>query len=149
MYLIDSNVYIRAFRELTFGLELQAFHRAHLPRLVVSAVVMSELLVDAQKPDRERVLGRTLLEPFLARRRFITPTWSTWELATRIDRQLRQRPTYRSHLKQRSFLQDILIATSARENGATIVTFNTADFTLIGRYVDIAFVKPWPTAPGP
>jgi hypothetical protein len=31
--------------------------------------------------------------------------------------------------------------------GATIVTFNTADCALIGRYVDITFVEPWPRQP--
>ena len=87
MFLLDSNIYIRCFREVGFGRELQEFHRAELPRLVVSAVVASELLVGVQRPDRERALRRTLIDPFRARRRFITPTWSTWELATAIDRQ--------------------------------------------------------------
>ena len=53
----------------------------------------------------------------------------------------------RTRLAQRSFMQDILIAASAREVGATIITENVVDFTLIGRHVDIAFVPPWPPAP--
>jgi predicted nucleic acid-binding protein len=44
-------------------------------------------------------------------------------------------------------VQDILIAASAREVGATIITENTTDFALIGRHVDIAFVTPWPPTP--
>lgn len=147
LYLIDSNVYIRAFREMVFGLELQDFHRRHLSRLVVSAVVAAELLVGAQRPDRERAVRRTLIEPFRARRRLITPTWSTWELAATIDRGIRVRAANRTKLGQRSFMQDILIAASAREIGATIITANSADFTLIGRHVDIAFVAPWPPTP--
>jgi predicted nucleic acid-binding protein len=83
VFLLDSNVYIRAFREPAFGRELQAFHRAYVPKLVLSAVVASGLL----------------------------------------------RPALRSHLQQRSFSHDILIAASAREMGATIVTLNSADFT--------------------
>jgi predicted nucleic acid-binding protein len=146
VYLIDSNVYIRGFREPVFGAELQAFHRLNLPRLVVSAVVASELLIGAQRPDRERAVQRTLVEPFRARRRLITPTWSTWELAVRIDRGIRRQAANRTRLGQRSFMQDILIAASAREIGATIITENMADFTLIGRHVDIAFVPPWPPA---
>lgn len=144
MFLLDSNVYIRGFREAVFGRELQDFHRAELSRLVVSAVVASELLVGAQRPDRERALRRTLIDPFRARRRFITPTWSTWELATAIDRRLRPRPGTRSRLEQRSFFHDILIAASARELGATIITMNQDDFALIGRHVDIKYVGPWP-----
>lgn len=144
MYLLDSNIYIRGFREVAFGRELQAFHRAELPRLVVSAVVASELLVGVQRPDRERALRRTLIEPFRTRGRFLTPTWSTWQLATVIDRRLRARPEWRPRLNQRAFFHDILIAASAREVGATIVTMNLDDFALIGRHVDIEYVGPWP-----
>jgi predicted nucleic acid-binding protein len=147
LYLIDSNVYIRAFREAGFGADLQAFHRLNLARLVVSAVVASELLVGAQKPDRERAIRRTLVEPFRSRGRLLTPTWSTWELASRIDRGIRRQPASRTRLNQRSFMQDILIAATAREVGATIISENTADFALIGRHVDIAFVPPWPPKP--
>lgn len=144
MYLLDSNIYIRAFREPTFGRELQEFHRRELPQLIVSAVVASELLVGAQRPDRERALRRTLIEPFQARRRFITPSWSTWEVATAVDRRLRSRVGTRSRLEQRSFFQDILIAATARELGATIITMNLADFALIARHVDISYAGPWP-----
>ncbi|MGI8508322.1 MAG: type II toxin-antitoxin system VapC family toxin [Gemmatimonadaceae bacterium] len=144
---MDSNIYIRAFREAAFGVELQDFHRLNLSRLVVSAVVASELLVGAQKPDRERAVVRTLVEPFRVRRRLITPSWSTWALAATVDRAIRRQPANRTRLAQRSFMQDILIAASAREIGATIITENTADFTLIGRHIDIAFVLPWPPTP--
>ena len=147
MYLLDANVYIRAFRELAFGRELQEFHQRELPRLVVSAVVASEVLVGAQSARRERAIHRTLVEPFRARRRFVVPGWSTWVRATAIDRRLRARPSVRGRLAERSFFQDILIAASARELGATIVTFNTADFALIGRHMDITFVEPWPRQP--
>lgn len=47
LYLLDSNVYIRAFRDPAFGTELQDFHRRTLPRLILSAVVASELLLGA------------------------------------------------------------------------------------------------------
>ena len=144
MYLLDSNVYIRAFRDLAFGRELQEFHRRELPRVVVSAIVASAVLVGAQSPRRARAVRVTLIEPFRARRRFIVPGWSTWVLATAIDRRLRARPTTRRRLAERSFFQDILIAASARELGATIITLNTADFGLIGRHLDITFVEPWP-----
>lgn len=147
MFLLDSNVYIRGFRELAFGRELQDFHQAQLPRLVVSAVVASELLVGAQSPRRERAVRRTLIEPFRTRRRFVIPAWSTWALATAIDRRLRAIPATRTRLAERSFFHDILIAASAREVGATIVTLNTEDFGAIARYVDITFVEPWPRVP--
>jgi predicted nucleic acid-binding protein len=144
VYLIDSNVYIQAFTVAAFGQALQEFHRARLPRLVLSAVVASELLVGARTPEHERALRRGFIEPFRARRRLHTPAWSTWNLATGIDRRLRRRPAFRSLLQQRSFFHDILIAATARELGATIVTLNTADFALLSGLVDIRFAAPWP-----
>jgi predicted nucleic acid-binding protein len=144
MYLLDSNVYIRAFREADFGRELQDFHRIQLPRLVVSAVVVSELLVGAQTPRGARTLRQTLVDPFRARKRFLTPGWQTWERAVEIDRDIRGQRGHRATLESRSFFHDILIAATAREMGATIVTFNTADFALIGQHVDIDVVEPWP-----
>lgn len=146
-YLIDSNVYIRAFRDAAFGSALREFHRANLARIVMSVVVASELLVGARTPDGERAVIRTLVEPFRARGRLITPSWSTWALAAKADRALRRQPSNRTRLAQRSFMHDVLIAASAREIGATIVTGNAADFALIGRHMDIAFVPPWPPSP--
>ena len=144
LYLLDSNVYIRAFRDQVFGAELQDFHRRALPRLVLSAVVATELLIGAQRADRERAVRRALVEPFRARRRLITPSWSTWQLVARVDRTLRTQAANRSRLTQRSFLHDMLIAATARELSATVITDNVADFGLISRQLEFAFVRPFP-----
>jgi predicted nucleic acid-binding protein len=144
LYLVDSNVYIRAFRDAAFGAELRTFHRDNIARFVLSAVVATELLIGAQTSDRQRAIRTALVEPFRTRRRLLIPTWSTWELVARIDRGIRLQRAQRTRLGQRSFLQDMLIAASAREIGATIVTENAADFSLIGRHIDITFVPPWP-----
>ena len=144
LYLLDSNVYIRAFRDPAFGIELQDFHRRSLPRLILSAVVASELLIGAQRADRERSVRRALIEPFRARRRLVVPSWSSWQLVARVDQTLRRRPTNRTRLEQRSFLHDMLIAATARELGATVITDNVADFGLISRQLDFAFVRPFP-----
>ncbi len=147
LYLLDSNVYIHAFRDLAFGTQFREFHRHALPRLVLSAVVAVELLVGVQRPERGKALRTVLIEPFRARRRLITPTWSTWELVARVDQSLRTRATHRSRLDQRSFLHDLLIAATAREVGAMVITENVADFTLIARHLDFAFVQPFPPSP--
>ena len=144
MHLVDSSVYIRGFREPDFGDDLRVFHRHMLPSLVLSAVVASEVLVGALTPDRERTFRRGILEPFRLRRRLHVPTGSTWDRATTIDRRMRRRPSLRGRLDQRSFFQDILIAASARDLGATVVTLNMKDFEVIAEFVDIAFSAPWP-----
>jgi len=43
IHLIDSNVYIRGFRDSAFGESLRQFHQKNLPRLVLSAVTVTSL----------------------------------------------------------------------------------------------------------
>jgi predicted nucleic acid-binding protein len=50
----------------------------------------------------------------------------------------------RSRLRSRSFGNDLLIAASARELGAVILTENTIDFAAISTVIDISYVEPWP-----
>lgn len=145
MFLLDTNVYIGGFNDPDFADSFLAFHQRTLPRLILSAVVAHELLVGARTPDRRRALERGLLEPFRTRGRIHVPGLSTWELAADIDRRLRDLGSYSSSLAQRGFGNDILIAASAREIGATIITRNRADFALIGRVTPIRFESPWPT----
>ena len=145
MFLLDSNVYIAGFNEPGFATGFRAFHQAHLPRLVLSAVVAHELLVGALTRDRQEALERGLLEPFRTRRRIHVPTLATWKLAADVDRRLRELGGYQASLAQRGFGNDILLAASARELGATIVTRNLGDFELIRRVIAIRFEPPWPT----
>lgn len=144
MFLLDSNIYIAAFNEPGFGDSFRYFHRAQLPRIALSAVVAHELLVGARAPDRQRDLTRGLLEPFRARRRLHVPSFATWELAAEIDRRLRALGGYESSLTQRSFANDMLIAATARELGATVITRNLGDFARIGRVLPLKFAAPWP-----
>ncbi|MES2305620.1 MAG: type II toxin-antitoxin system VapC family toxin [Gemmatimonadota bacterium] len=145
MLLLDSNIYIAAFNDSAFGRSFREFHRAQLPQLLLSAVVAHELLVGARTPRKLRDLTRGLLEPFRTRRRLHTPGYSTWQLAAGIDRRLRISGKYAASLAQRSFANDLLIAATARELGATIVTSNLSDFRLIADVVPIKFVAPWPS----
>ena len=145
MFLLDSNLYIRAFTRDPDPSAFLAFHREALPQLVLSAVVIHELLVGAQSSShRRKVEG--LVETFRARRRIHTPTVSTWELAAEFDRELRTLGSYAGSLSQRSFANDLLLAATARELGATIITSNLSDFELIGQVAPIKVVPPWPAA---
>lgn len=147
IYLVDSSVYIHAFRDAAFGEALRDFHRQHLPRLVLSAVVVQELLVGAATMRKAQSLQRGMVEPFEARRRVHVPARHTWALAASVDRRLRKRPALAAKLRTRSFANDMLIAASARELGAMIVTDNMDDFGLISSVLDVRCVQPWPDAP--
>jgi predicted nucleic acid-binding protein len=147
MIFLDSNVYIRSFSDETFGTDFRVFHQAALPQLALSVVVLTELLVGANSPDREKALRRTIVEPFQARKRIHVPTRQTWELSAGVDRRLRALGGFAASLAQRGFFSDILIAASARELGAVVVTQNVADFALIQRVLDFQFRTPWPSLP--
>ena len=144
IYLVDSNVYVHAFRDPVFGERLRQFHQQHAATLVLSAVVARELAVGALAPSKERALLRNLVEPFRVRRRLHVPARQTWELAARLDRRLRRRAALTSRLRSRSFGNDLLIAASARELGAVILTENSKDFAAISTVIDIGYMEPWP-----
>ena len=48
------------------------------------------------------------------------------------------------YLRTRSFCNDMLIAASAREIGAIVVTENRDDFAILSTVIDIKYVDPWP-----
>ena len=144
MLLLDTNIYIRSFNDAAFGAAFRGFHQAALPRLLLSAVVIHELLAGANDTSRLKRLQRGIVEPFRTRGRIHTPTTATWELAAAIDRQLRADGGYAGSLRQRGFANDLMIAATARELGATIVTENIGDFRIIGRFVSIRIAPPWP-----
>ena len=66
----------------------------------------------------------------------------TWEMAANVDLRLRKRINLESKLQTRGFANDILIAASARELGAVILTENSADFSIIASVLDIRFTQP-------
>ena len=142
IYLFDSNVYVHAFRDPEFGASIRRFHQKNLPRLVLSAVVVHELLVGSANAAKEQALRKGIVEPFRVRRRLHVPARQTWEMAANIDRRLRKRKDLQSKLRTRSFLNDMLIAASARELGALIITENLADFSLIASVLDIQYMDP-------
>jgi len=144
IYLIDSDVYVHGFRDIAFGRELRKFHHRNLPFLVLSAVVVHELLVSAVTAADEMSLRRGIVEPFRLRQRLHVPVQQTWDLATKIDKRMRKRKNPDSKLRSRSFFNDVMIAASAHEIGAILVTENREDFGIISEVVDIRYVEPWP-----
>ena len=135
-------MYIRGFRDADFGEFLRIFHQKQPPSLVLSAVVVHELLVGAANISKERALLKGIIEPFRARQRLHVPARQTWEKAANVDRRLRKRKDLESKLRTRSFANDLLIAASARELGAIILTENRKDFAIIASVLDFRFVEP-------
>lgn len=135
-YLLDTNVYLGAvpsedrrarFRQTFFPL---------ISATYLSAVVAYELAVSA-KDRRTQSLVREFVRPMERTGRVVTPTFSDWMTAAEVVTAIAEKERgWRSKLP--GLLNDVLIAASARQIGATLLTYNRDDFALIRRHLDFS-----------
>jgi predicted nucleic acid-binding protein len=131
----DTNVYIEAIQG---GPQAQAYQLllATLPRTYLSAVVVQELITGAVDAVGERLVGR-LIQRTERTGRVVTPTYADWKETGRVLARIsRREPGQRTRIPR--LVNDVLLALSARQIGATLYTFNREDFTLIVRYTRFA-----------
>lgn len=127
--LLDTNVFIDFLRaelhaEWVFG------GKAPLIRFV-SAVVFLELHLGANTPKRKQAIDR--IEAAFPANRVIAPASSLFPRAGQLLRILHEGRAGGSD--RLGPLNDLLIALTAREIGAAVVTSNIADFTRISEQV--------------
>ena len=144
-YVLDTNIFVQADRDLAWADQLAAFYSAFLPTTYLHAVVVQELLLGALNARRGRALHEAYVQPFEARGRVITPRYSAWRRSGEVVATLVQRKRISPGGFGRSFLNDTLLATSCREEGITLVTANETDFARIREVERFQFVLPWPT----
>lgn len=123
--LLDTSVYIENFRSGRFTLAL-----LRSPWIIrCSAVVLHELRRGAKTPLELRFVTE------LTRKvRVITPTESHWFESAEILSRIRGKKGYDAN-KLRELAFDVLIALSARDVGATLITCNREDFAEIGKHI--------------
>jgi len=127
----DTSIYVAAIRG---GLASSSFLelREALPRTYLSAVVSAELRAGALDNTARRAVERLTLAAHRVGRT-VVPSARTWERAGDVlSRIHRTQPELRSKL--RTLWNDLLIALSARELGARLVTQDAADFEMLRRY---------------
>ena len=144
-YVIDTNLYVAAITTDEGNEALAAFQRRFAPFLFQHSTVAEEILAGARSKAGYGAYYRDWIAPFEAVRRVITPSHGSWLRAALIMMRLVETGRMSPGGFRRSFLNDCLIAASAREHGFVLVTGNTADFTLI-RAVEprLKFAPPWP-----
>ena len=128
----DTNVYVAAIRE---GVDGPAFPRIseRAPRTFLASVVSAELRAGATD-QTGRLAVRELVDQFDRLGRVVTPDARAWNLAGDVLGDIRRRePGLRAKIL--SLWNDALIALSARQIGAVIVTDNVRDFELLRRSV--------------
>ncbi len=123
--ILDTSVYIENFRTGRFTLPL-----LRSPWIVrCSAVVLHELRRGARTPPELRFVGE------LARKvRIITPTEKHWLESAEVLSRMRARWGFTAS-KLRALAFDTLIALSARDAGAILVTCDQKDFAEIGQWI--------------
>jgi predicted nucleic acid-binding protein len=145
-YVLDTNLFIRAFREPGANAELIRFHAAFAPFEYLSVVVAHELRAGVRRPaDRSR-LEREVFGVFTRRNRVLTPSARAWEQAGDVLAELARREGLEVAKVPRSFGNDVLLALSCREAGMILVTANLRDFDRIRRVVAFEYTAPWPAA---
>lgn len=143
-YVIDTNLYLRATRSTEWSRQLEAFFIAFTPWVHLHSIVALEVLAGALNPDLERKTQERFIAPFERRGRVVTPTHGAYKrTAGALARLVREKKIQPDGIK-RSFLNDCLIAASARDQGFTLVTDNLEDFRLISGILPIEFIPPWP-----
>ena len=130
----DSNVYINLLRSPEYEAKIEKFLQgAYL--YAINKIVLMELWAGAKTKIEENILKQH--QKVLP---LIGLTDDNFILAGQVMRKMAQVHGFESSMRRR-LTWDILIALSARENNALLVTENEADFRKIQRYVEFTFVQ--------
>jgi len=145
-FAVDTNVFIRAYRDPGFNAALNRFHSAFAPFEYLSAVVAQELRAGMQSAQHRARLERVVLEVYSRRGRVLTPSRQAWSESGNVLAEMAWREGLEVGKVSKAFGNDVLLALSCREAGVVLVTDNVRDFGRIQRYVQFEYTAPWPEA---
>ena len=143
-YVLDTQLFINAFRHPTANDALQRFHRAFAPFEHLSLVVAQELRAGVKRHRDQKLLERHVLNVFERAGRTVTPSANAWHRSGDVLSAMARKEGLEIGRLSKSFANDVLLALSCREAGCVLVTDNERDFDRIRRYVQFEFVRPWP-----
>jgi len=148
-YVLDTQLFIDAFRNPTANEILQQFHRAFAPFEYLSAVVAQELRAGVKSTRDRKALERNVVDVFERSGRMFAPSVSAWHRSGDLLADMARNEGLEIGRVSKSFANDLLLALSCREEGCVLVTGNHRDFQRIRQRVPFDFVKPWPGGPLP
>ena len=143
-YVLDTQLFINAFRDPSANDVLQRFHRSFAPFERLSVVVAQELRAGVTRHRDRKMLERYVLNVFERAGRTFTPSADAWHRSGDVLSEMARAEGLEIGRLSKSFANDVLLALSCREAGCVLVTDNERDFQRIRRYVQFQFVKPWP-----
>ena len=124
--ILDTNIYIGHWERGLYGDLLDSVRKAYIVRH--SAVVLSELRRGARTRDANRLVEAL----YQLARVCWEPTVSDWWEAGRLVRKIGDEKDWDTN-KRRDFQNDVLIALTARRHGATVITADLSDFSVLAR----------------
>jgi predicted nucleic acid-binding protein len=146
-YVLDTNCYIDAIHDVEAQAAFERFASWATPFLFLSSVVGAELRAGVRGARDRKRLDQMVFDPFVRRERVFTPGPLAWGALGLTLATLRSREGLEPHLISRSFAFDILLAFSAREAGAILISKNAKDLARIRQVFAFEFVAPYPSRP--
>lgn len=143
-YVLDTNLYVRAFRSEEDATDLQRFYHQFAPTVYLSSIVLHELLAGTASEAKATDVEQRIAGPFKRVGRIVTPTHAAWERAGGILAAMVRKEGLELKRAPKSLVHDALIAASCREAGTVLITDNSRDFAHIARYVEFTFMAAWP-----
>lgn len=143
-YVLDTNCYIDASRDVDELTSLVEFTSWAAPGLFLSSVVAAELRTGTRSASDRKKLEKEVLDPFVRRGRVLVPSGAAWDALGLTLATLRENEGSGPSAVRRSFAFDVLLAYSCRENGVTLVTRNEKDMIRIAKIFKFDHVLPYP-----
>jgi predicted nucleic acid-binding protein len=144
-FVLDTNLYIGAIRDPGKEADLDTFLKRNAPATYMSAVVVQELRAGAITEAAARALDKGIFDVFERRGRVVGPSVTAFKECGRILATLFRQDGVPFKERPRSLVNDILIASTCRENGMTLITDDT-DFKIIRPFArGFSFIAPWPS----
>ena len=143
-YVLDTQLFIQAFRDQRANDALQDFHRVFAPFEYFSVIVGQELRAGIQRPPDRKALEKNVFRIFARANRMIAPSADAWHRSGDLLAAMVRDEGLELARVSKSFGNDVLLALSCRESGCVLVTDNVRDFSRIRRVTPFEFMKPWP-----
>ena len=143
-YVLDTQLFIEAFRNRTANEILQQFHRAFAPFEYLSVIVAQELRSGVQRRQDRKALEQHVVNVFQRANRTIAPSAAAWHKSGDLLAEMARKEGLEIARVSKAFANDVLLALSCREAGCVLLTDNDRDFQRIRRFVEFDFMKPWP-----
>lgn len=143
-YALDTNVYLRAARDVEAGAAFEAFADRAFRRCDFLAPVWLELQAGVRDEEDQAVVD-DLVGAFADAGRLYAPSAAGWREAGRVLQVLATREGVELERAPASLHEDALVAVTAREHDCTLVTENVSDFARIRRHLrGFRFTTPYP-----